>query len=49
MNGRRIDPTVLTGLSVLVPLLRTSISRCCDQQRDFTKAFASPMTTGVED
>ncbi len=40
---------MLTRLSVLVPLLRSSVALFSAGYATFAVAFASPLTTGVED
>ena len=40
VNEPMPDPWVLTGLSVLVPLLRSSVAHSFGGQCDFTEAFA---------
>jgi len=39
----------LTGLSVLVPMLRSSVADSCGGQCVFMEAFVLAATSGVED
>jgi hypothetical protein len=40
---------MLTRLSVLLPLLRSSVALFSAGNATFAEAFSSPLTTGVED